>query len=123
MDADELRHRMDMRTGIWSLRFSADGRELVAGASDQCLYGRSLSVLSLSFCGISFLIMLKRFFFSRSSFLIFFSGYLSQFIFPGFILATFFLIYSFYLYSLFLIFFSTSSRFPSSLPHSLNPLD
>jgi len=30
---------MDPRTGIWSLRFSADGRELVAGASDQCLYG------------------------------------------------------------------------------------
>ncbi len=33
------RGRMDPRTGIWSLRFSADGRELVAGASDQCLYG------------------------------------------------------------------------------------
>ena len=33
------RDRMDPRTGIWSLRFSADGRELVAGASDQCLYG------------------------------------------------------------------------------------
>ena len=30
---------MDSRMGIWSLRFSADGRELVAGASDQCLYG------------------------------------------------------------------------------------
>ena len=33
------RGRMDPRTGIWSLRFSADGRELIAGASDQCLYG------------------------------------------------------------------------------------
>jgi hypothetical protein len=31
--------RMDPRTGIWSLRFSADGRELIAGASDQFLYG------------------------------------------------------------------------------------
>ena len=37
LDAD--REGMDLRTGIWSLRFSADGRELVAGASDQCLYG------------------------------------------------------------------------------------
>lgn len=34
--------RMDGRMGIWSLRFSADGRELVAGASDQCLYGTPL---------------------------------------------------------------------------------
>jgi DDB1- and CUL4-associated factor 11 len=33
------RGRMDPRTGIWSLRFSADGRELIVGASDQCLYG------------------------------------------------------------------------------------
>jgi hypothetical protein len=37
------RGRMDPRTGIWSLRFSADARELVAGASDQCLYGISPS--------------------------------------------------------------------------------
>jgi len=36
---DSEREGMDLRTGIWSLRFSADGRELVAGASDQCLYG------------------------------------------------------------------------------------
>ena len=35
--------RMDPRTGIWSLRFSADGRELIAGASDQCLYGMPMS--------------------------------------------------------------------------------
>jgi len=40
---DFERGRMDPRTGIWSLRFSADGRELVAGASDQCLYGTSPS--------------------------------------------------------------------------------
>jgi DDB1- and CUL4-associated factor 11 len=32
-------HRMSSNSGIWSLRFSADGRELVVGASDKCLYG------------------------------------------------------------------------------------
>jgi len=30
---------MSQSAGIWSLRFSADGREIVAGASDKCLYG------------------------------------------------------------------------------------
>jgi DDB1- and CUL4-associated factor 11 len=44
---DEWEDRMDSRTGIWSLRFSADGRELVAGASDQCLYGMVSGPLSL----------------------------------------------------------------------------
>jgi len=34
--------RMSQSAGIWSLRFSADGREIVAGASDKCLYGAAL---------------------------------------------------------------------------------
>jgi hypothetical protein len=39
LDGD--RGRMGSSTGIWSLRFSADGRELIAGASDNCLYGNN----------------------------------------------------------------------------------
>ena len=45
---NEDRGRMDPRSGIWSLRFSADGRELVAGASDQCLYGNIAKTLNFS---------------------------------------------------------------------------
>ncbi|PUU77426.1 WD40-repeat-containing domain protein [Tuber borchii] len=32
------RNAMDPRYGIWSIRFSGDGREIVAGANDGCLY-------------------------------------------------------------------------------------
>ncbi|KAG0135977.1 WD40-repeat-containing domain protein [Tuber indicum] len=32
------RNAMDPRCGIWSIRFCGDGREIVAGANDGCLY-------------------------------------------------------------------------------------
>ena len=120
MDADELRYRMDTRTGIWSLRFSADGRELVAGASDQCLYGRSLSVFSLSLWDLFSDHVEKSFLFSVfvSDFLfeisvsasLYFPGiYPGNFLFHLFLLSLFSLPY--FLPRLFPIFFISPSTF------------
>ncbi|CUS13093.1 unnamed protein product [Tuber aestivum] len=50
LDFSNGRHRnrnaMDPRYGIWSIRFSGDGREIVAGANDCCLYVYDIETLT-----------------------------------------------------------------------------